>query len=64
MTVQITALPIPPSRDDPVNFAPRADAFLMQLPTFATEANALAIEANTNTNINFLFHFITSYFTL
>lgn len=50
MTVQITALPIPPSRDDPANFAPRADAFLMQLPTFATEANALAVEANTNTN--------------
>ena len=38
----ITALPIPPSRSDPANFATRADAFLGALPTFATEANAQA----------------------
>lgn len=43
---QITALPTPPSRQDTVNFAARADAFLAQLPTFGTEANALASAAN------------------
>lgn len=43
----ITALPTPPSRDDPTNFASRADAFLGALPTFATQANALAGEVNT-----------------
>lgn len=42
----ITALPTPPSRNDPSNFATRADAFLGALPTFATEANALASEVN------------------
>lgn len=42
----ITALPTPPSRSDPLNFADRADAFLGQLPQFATEANALALEVN------------------
>lgn len=42
----ISALPTPPSRDDPANFAARGDAFLGALPTFATEANALAVEAN------------------
>lgn len=44
----ITALPTPPSRSDPLNFATRADAFLGQLPQFATEANALASQVNTN----------------
>lgn len=43
----ITALPTPPSRDDPANFADEADAFLGALPTFGTEANALAVELNT-----------------
>lgn len=38
----ITALPTPPSRSDPANFATRADAFLGALPTFATEANSTA----------------------
>lgn len=40
----ITALPTPPSRQDPTNFAIRADAFLAALPAFATEANALVSE--------------------
>lgn len=43
----ITALPTPPSRDDPANFSTRADAFLGALPTFATEANALQTDVNT-----------------
>lgn len=38
----ITALPTPPSRSDPANFAARADAFLGALPTFATEVNSTA----------------------
>lgn len=42
----ITALPTPPSRADSANFASRADAFLAALPTFATEANALAVDVN------------------
>lgn len=42
----ITPLPTPPSRDDPTNFATRADAFLGALPTFATEANAQAVTVN------------------
>lgn len=44
----ITALPTPPSRQDPTNFNDRADAFLGALPAFATEANAL--QANVNTS--------------
>lgn len=40
----ITALPTPPGRNDPANFATRADAFLAALPAFATEANALAVD--------------------
>jgi hypothetical protein len=42
----ITPLPTPPSRDDPTNFATRADAFLGALPDFATEANALQTDVN------------------
>lgn len=42
----ITALPLPPSRQDPINFSERADEFLGALPTFGTEANALAVDAN------------------
>lgn len=45
MAAQITPLPIPPSREDPVNFSARADAFLGALPTFQSEANVLASEA-------------------
>lgn len=44
----ITALPTPPSRSDPANFATRGDAFLGALPTFATEVNAVASEVNAN----------------
>jgi len=40
----ISALPTPPTRQDPANFNARADAFLAALPTFRAEANAL--EAN------------------
>ena len=36
----ISALPSPPSRQDPANFADEADAFLGALPTFQTETNA------------------------
>ena len=42
----ITALPTPPSRTDAANFNTRAEAFLGALPTFVTQANALAIETN------------------
>lgn len=49
MPAQITALPTPPSTNDPANFNTRADAFLGQMPTFVTEANALASEVSTNT---------------
>lgn len=42
----ITALPTPPSRSDPVNFATRGDALLTALPTFVTEANALQTDVN------------------
>lgn len=44
----ISALPTPPSRDDPTNFRARADAFLAALPTFGTEANTVASEVNAN----------------
>ena len=44
----ITPLPTPPSRDDPTNFRTRGDAFLGALPTFGSEANALAGEVNAN----------------
>lgn len=42
----IKALPVAPTRSDPVNFNSRADAFLSALPTFATEANALQDDVN------------------
>lgn len=44
MSLTITALPTPPTREDPDNFADRADAFLAALPTFGAEANALAAD--------------------
>lgn len=36
----ISALPSPPSRQDPANFAAEADAFLGALPTFQSQVNA------------------------
>lgn len=42
----ITALPTPPTRSDPATFATRGDAFMLALPTFATEANALQADVN------------------
>ena len=42
----ISALPTPPSRQDPTNFNDRADAFLGALPQFQTEANALQTDVN------------------
>lgn len=42
----ISALPTPPSRDDPTNFATRGDALLGALPTFVTETNLVAGEVN------------------
>lgn len=47
MTALITALPSPPSRQDPTNFAAKGDALLGALPTFVTEANAMSTELNT-----------------
>lgn len=38
----ITALPTPPSTASPANFDAAGDAFLGALPTFRSEANALA----------------------
>lgn len=46
MVAQITSLPTPPSRQRPTTFADEADDFLGALPTFATEANALALQVN------------------
>lgn len=44
--MSITALPVPPTRSDPVNFSARADDFLSALPTFVTEANQLQADVN------------------
>jgi hypothetical protein len=45
---QITALPTPPSTNDPTNFNTRADAFLGALPAFVTQANTVAGEVSTS----------------
>lgn len=45
--MSISALPEAPSRAQPSTFADRADAFLAALPTFRTEANALAAAMTT-----------------
>ncbi|MGB4064259.1 MAG: hypothetical protein WBK19_10580 [Azonexus sp.] len=42
----ITALPAPPSRQDPVNFAARGDEFMAALPVFVTETNDAAATVN------------------
>lgn len=44
MITPLTPLPLPPTRQDPVNFAARADAFLAALPDFQIELNTLASE--------------------
>lgn len=44
----ITALPTPPSRTRPDTFSAEGDAFLAALPTFGTEANALAATVNSD----------------
>lgn len=44
----ITPLPTPPTRQDPVNFADRADTFLAALPTFAVEVNTDLSTVNSN----------------
>lgn len=50
MTQQITALPPAPDSNNPTTFNALANAFVAALPQFRTEANALAVEANNNTN--------------
>ena len=42
----ITPLSTPPSRSDPTNFDSRADTFLADLPTLATQINTWAGQAN------------------
>jgi hypothetical protein len=43
----MTALPTPPTRQDPANFNARADSLLAALPGFVSEANALETNVNT-----------------
>lgn len=43
----VTALPTPPTRSDPTNFATRADAYLSALASpFVAEINALQVDVN------------------
>jgi hypothetical protein len=42
----ISALPTPPSRSSPSTFSALADAFIAALPTFVSEANAVAVALN------------------
>lgn len=51
----ISEVPIPPSRQDPVNFPARADTFLAHFPTLQTELNNFIGYLNTNTIINYEF---------
>lgn len=46
MTIQIDALPDPPSRSEPSTFSEKTDDFLSALPNFVSQANALAVEVN------------------
>ena len=45
--MSITPLPAPPSRQDPNNFAERADELLAALVVFVTEANLLGADVST-----------------
>lgn len=47
--MSITPLPTPPSREDPNNFAERADQLLAALVTFVTECNATAATMDAQT---------------
>ena len=42
----ISALPTPPTKADPLNFAARADDFLGALPEFQVELNTSITELN------------------
>jgi len=44
----ITPLPPAPSRNDPANFSEVADAFIGQLPTFVTQANAIETQVDSD----------------
>ena len=50
MAKQISKIKEPPTTSDPQNFDARADEFVACLPKFVTEANELAIEAESNAN--------------
>lgn len=54
MTVVVPAFPTPvPTRDDPVNFPPRADDVMRQFPAIVTAMNAQNAENNAlNDNVN------------
>jgi hypothetical protein len=42
--MSITPLPPAPSRTDPATFSDKADTFVVALPVFVTETNALAVD--------------------
>lgn len=44
----VTALPSPPSRDDPATFSSKADAFFGAMPTMVTQINTVSGEINSN----------------
>lgn len=44
----VTALPTPPTRDDPANFRTRADAWNAAVPTLSTQIQAVATNAYNN----------------
>lgn len=50
MAKQISKIKEPPTTSDPQNFDARADEFVACLPGFVTEANELAVEAESNAN--------------
>jgi hypothetical protein len=48
---QITALPDPPSRSNPTDFATKADALMNAFPTFVSETNTVASEVEAFANL-------------